>query len=52
MEYNVVKDLKKIKSNISILDICKISQQCKLLLKNLKNEYIQPLIVGKTINKT
>jgi hypothetical protein len=43
MEYNIVKDLKKIKENISILDICKISQQCKLLLNALKDEEVQPL---------
>jgi hypothetical protein len=47
MEYNVVEDLKKIKENISIMDLCKISQQCKLLVNALRDEKDQPLISSK-----
>jgi len=52
MEYNVVEYVKKIKANILILDICKISHQCKLLLNALKDEEMQPSTSSKSTNKT
>jgi hypothetical protein len=30
MEYNIIDDMKKIKSNVSIVDLCSIPQQRKL----------------------
>lgn len=33
LDYNVVKDLKKTKENISIYQLCKITQQLDILLK-------------------
>jgi hypothetical protein len=45
MEYNIIEDLKNIKSNISILNVCKISQQWKLLLNTLKDIDAQPTTI-------
>jgi hypothetical protein len=35
LDYNVVEDLKKLKANVSIMDICRIPQQKDLLLQAL-----------------
>jgi len=51
MEYNVVEDLNKIKENIYILDICKISKQCNLLLNSLKDEKMWPSTYVKHMSK-
>jgi hypothetical protein len=44
MEYDIVEDFKRIKDNRSILDVCKIAQQVKLLLNSLKYTNIKPTI--------
>jgi hypothetical protein len=36
MDYNVVEDLKKMKDNVSIMDMCRIHQQKDFLLQALK----------------
>jgi hypothetical protein len=51
MEYNVVEDLKKIKENISVMDLYKISQQKTLLLRALKEEKAQMVNPSQTIKK-
>jgi hypothetical protein len=35
LEYNVIEYLKQIKANISLYDICTLSQQCDLILVTL-----------------
>jgi hypothetical protein len=35
MEYNIVEDLKKLKANVSVMDMCKIPQQKDFLLQAL-----------------
>jgi hypothetical protein len=52
MEYIIVEDLKKIKSNILNLDMCKISQQRKLLLNALKDLDVHLATTTKCVNKT
>jgi hypothetical protein len=37
LDYNVVEDLKKLKANISVMDICRIPQQKDFLLQALKS---------------
>jgi hypothetical protein len=37
MDYNIVEDLKKLKANISVMDICRIPQQKDFLLQALKS---------------
>ena len=37
LEYNVVEDLKNLKANISVMDICRIPQQKDFLLQALKS---------------
>jgi hypothetical protein len=51
MEYNVVEDLKK-RKKISILNVCKIYYQSKLLLNGLKDNDVQPTTVTKNTTKT
>jgi hypothetical protein len=51
MEYNIVEDLKKIKANISILDLCKISHQRKLLLDALKENDTPIATTSKNVVK-
>jgi hypothetical protein len=38
LEYNVVEDLKKLKANISVMDLCRIPQQKDLLLQALDED--------------
>jgi hypothetical protein len=38
LEYNVVEDLKKMKENIFVMDLCRIPQQKDLLLQALKED--------------
>jgi hypothetical protein len=52
MEYNIVEDLKNIKENISILHVCKIGQQRKLLLNAWKqNNESQSSTIVKNVTK-
>jgi hypothetical protein len=52
MEYNIVEDLKKIRENISILDVFNISQRRKLLLNAFKeNNEIQSPTIMKNVTK-
>jgi hypothetical protein len=37
MDYNIVEDLKKLKANISVMDICRIPQQKDFMLQALKS---------------
>jgi ribonuclease HI len=37
LDYNVVEDLKKLKANISVMDVCRIPQQKDLLLQALSS---------------
>ena len=37
LEYNIVEDLKKLKANISVMDICRIPEKKDLLLQALKS---------------
>jgi hypothetical protein len=37
LDYNVVEDLKKLKANVSVMDICRIPQQKDLLLQALSS---------------
>jgi hypothetical protein len=37
MDYNMIEDLKKLKANISVMDICRIPQQKDFLLQALKS---------------
>jgi hypothetical protein len=37
LDYNIVEDLKKLKENISVMDICRIPQQKDFLLQALKS---------------
>jgi mannose/fructose/N-acetylgalactosamine-specific phosphotransferase system component IIB len=52
LEYNVVEDLKKMKANISVMDLCRIPQQKTLLLQELKDEKNQIVNPNQNINKT
>jgi hypothetical protein len=38
LDYNVVEDLKKLKDNISVMDLCRIPQQKDLLLQALDED--------------
>jgi hypothetical protein len=51
LKYNVVEDMKKIKENILVFNVCKVPQQHEILLKSLKVEDIEPLTTGKIENK-
>jgi hypothetical protein len=37
LDYNIVEDLKKLKANISVMDMCRIPQQKEFLLQALKS---------------
>jgi hypothetical protein len=37
LDYTIVEDLKKLKANISVMDICRIPQQKDFLLQALKS---------------
>jgi hypothetical protein len=37
LDYNIVEDLKKLKANISVMDMCRIPQQKDFLLQALKS---------------
>jgi hypothetical protein len=37
LDYNIVEDLKKLKANISVMDICRIPQQKDFMLQALKS---------------
>jgi hypothetical protein len=38
MEYNIVEDMKNIRTNIYLHDLCSIERQRKLMLKALKEQ--------------
>ena len=43
MEYNIVKDMKKTRVNISLHELTKLKQQQKILLRESKEVLVSPL---------
>jgi hypothetical protein len=49
LDYNVVEDLKKLKANISVMDICRIPQQKEFLLQALNS--VENLMAGNGLER-
>jgi hypothetical protein len=49
VDYNVVKDLKKLKANIFVMDMCKIPQQKDFLLQALS--FVEKMVVASDLER-
>jgi len=52
LDYNIVEDLKRLKANVSVMDMCRIPQQKDFLLQALKSVETPIKITDQRLNPT